>query len=210
MSDIWIFREPRVGGTGFVELISNHLSRIPQFVGKDDLNLVHPISNSKSLVFNAHDFTNLKYVYLYEDPFIIRLYRKDKVEQILSHLVAAWYVASFPKDGRWNLRPDNMNQETIDNLGKLKPTIIPKAQVQDLFDTYTYSENTWKSYSSLYPSREICYEDICLGVDIPEIGVYNVKIDETSTTLKLPNLKRHVILNYDMVVKWIKDFYNID
>jgi hypothetical protein len=55
---IWIFREQRVGGTGFTSLIANRLNRIDKFVDSypEDIETVKNISDPKNYVFSTHSF----------------------------------------------------------------------------------------------------------------------------------------------------------
>jgi hypothetical protein len=226
MSTIWIFREPRVGGTAFSNLLSRQLNKQLIFVDQDMLvdnppastntlyNVVHPLS-CDDILYNTHDFNHLKYMDLYKDPFLIRMYRQNKVEQCFSRLLSEWMLVSKFKYvnnlSQWffNKFSDNSNTELLSAFNTLEPTVLPKATVIKTLTDMSTLESLWNQHAINYKSVQISYEEMCLGLDIPEIGLYSLQINETSRTQKLPNIHKQVFINYDLIVKWIHEFYNL-
>jgi len=225
MNDVWIFREPRVGGTAFSNLLATKLNKISIFVEQAGYkinppslnntlyNVKHPLHCADSL-YSTHDFEHLRYMNLYKDPFLIHVYRQNKVEQCFSRLISEWMLISkfkyIDRKSIWffNNFSDNSNSELLNMYNNLEPTILTKDRVYQTLTDMKRSEILWHQHSLNHKFIEISYEELCLGVDIPELGLYGLSIDETSRTQKLPSIHKQIFLNYEMIVQWITEFYN--
>lgn len=219
MSVIWIFREPRTGGTWFSDhvasslgfkqcFISGTVAGIDSDLGFDSdyfLNEVkrHPL---ESTVFNTHFFTGLKLLDHFENPILIRCIRRDKTEQFLSHWLikmAGYQFTNLIHDENYEKYKELFEKATQQQI------IVPKKYVDEYMQVRISNERLWEQYATKYENFTVYYEDLCEnGVDIPSINLYNCKITSEGITSKLPEYKTKVFLNRDMIQNWI-DEYNL-
>ena len=221
MSVIWIFREPRTGGTWFSDHVAKNLGFTQCFI--DGTRAGPPPPNSElgfdsesffkevhkfpleSTVFNTHFFTALLLMDRFENPILIRCARRNKTEQFMSHWLTKMTDYRFT-----NIIPgDDSHQRSVELFEKVtqQPTVVPKKDVETYMRVRLRNEMLWDQYATKYQNFTVYYEDLCEnGVDIPFINLYNCKITSEGLTEKLPEYKSKVFLNRDMIQKWIEDY----
>ena len=219
MSAIWIFREPRSGSTWFSNHVTTSLRRTHCFLDRNRLgfSMEHELSFSQenfrntinqhdidNTVFTTHFFSALTLMNEFDNPILIRCARKDKAEQFMSHMLVKYSPTHFT-----NITNDenlNKTKESFQELSKIE-TVVPKKEVDDYMRMVSSWNTLWDQYASTHQNYTIYYEDLCnFGIDIPEIGLYNCKIDSSGLTSQLPDYKTKVFLNYDMIQKWINEY----
>ena len=211
---LWIFREQRSGGTGFTSLIANRLNRIDKFVNSypEDIESVKNISDPENYVFSTHSFNFIEIMNSYTKPVtLIRCTRRDKVEKCLSYLIAKYRISRIgTKNDPWNImRTDNVSEYTS-WLNALEPTFFTKVEIYNYLRHCTEMNQYWESYASSYQNCTVFYEDICtdIGVDLPMIGLTSLSLtNDDTTTIKMPSYKEQLCTNYDMVSRWVSEYY---
>lgn len=194
--DIWMFREPRSGSTGITSFLACKLNRIFYFVDTrpDWQNAI----GDHNLLYNTHNFTLLSKLDSYDNPFILRCYRKNKFEQFLS-LVFALTIGKSINIGR-NTASEDIEKLQACSQKKIK---VPLDYVQRFLLKKKEEDDLWDQYSCKYDNYTIYYETLTEPIVIPELGLLNVKIN--SHTEKLPDYKRNVFENYDQIKRWFTE-----
>lgn len=206
---IWIFREPRSGSTSAVDVICNKLNRTYHFIDHDFKNpeIFHlkkipsffQKEGDNQKLFHTHYFPALLSMVNYINPILIRISRKNVIEQCLSRIATDLMNWKFT-----NLRKnDDTGKEIFDDFCKSKIEIT-KDQVDFYIKRRLQQNILWNNISHNYENQTIYYEDMCHSIDIPVLGLYNV--DLTTETIKLPNYKENVFTNYDLVKKWLSEY----
>ena len=211
---IWIFREPRCGGTAFTDLVANQLNRIDKFVGRypEDIEPVKNISDPENYVFSTHSYNLIETMDSFNKPVtLIRCTRRDKVEKCLSYLIAKYRISRIGKKTYpWNImRTDDLSEYTA-QVATLEPTFFTKVEVYNYLRHCTEMNQYWENYASLYQNCTVFYEDICtdIGVDLPMIGLTSLSItNDDSLTIKMPSYKEQICTNYEMVSRWVSEYY---
>ena len=206
MSNIWIFREPRSGSTAFVNQITTCLNKKHFFVNHKNFSTIDINSDT---IYSTHDFDLLEsFGKFQEKPILIRCTRKDKIEHCLSNLLIKYIHSQiYDKDRIWNTTRDNSNITNMNIFSEAKPTIFTKNKVLEYLRFKQSMENYWNSYSCDYENTTVFYEDLCTtGVDIPVLGIKSLHIlNDDSITVKLPEYKTKLCLNYALVKRWINE-----
>lgn len=200
---VWMFREPRSGSTTAASVIARELHRkvlwidtkseyynsTPSFYQKE---------NDQSIIFDTHFFPALTSMKNYTNPILIRISRRDVVEQCLSFLACELMDWKFYNLKKSNDSPDNRN--IFEEFTKTKIEI--KKDRVDFFARHRMKQNKyWDEVSPSYEHQVIHYEDMADKVDIPVLGLYNLNL--LTETIKLPDYKKDVFTNYDSVKEWL-------
>ena len=211
MNTIWIFREPRSGSTAFSQLIASHVKKAHCFVPSEALSYfkssppnLHQLPDESSSIYSTHEFEFLDYMKCYSDPLLIRCTRLDKAEQCLSDLFINCVNYHKPIKNRVH----NINSDDDAKLSAFyidEPIFISKKQVIDYMSHSNRVDCCWKEKSKQYRTVTVYYEDLCNGIDIPELDFFNCKIDASSPTKKLPNYKSHSIMNESAIREWVAE-----
>ncbi len=201
----------RSGSSAFSELLASHLGKNHCFVTFGALDYFRSVppkldnlpDNSNNL-YSTHTFDFLEYMTHYSDPLLIRCSRLDKAEQCLSNLFVRHINHCKPIAHRVH------NIKTTDdaNLSLFYPDIplyISKKQVIDYVRHTETVDRLWKEKTKHLPTLTVYYEDLCNGIDIPEIDFLNCQLDDRSATQKLPNYKSHSIMNESAVREWVAE-----
>ena len=207
---IWIFREERSGSTAFADKVARHLSREHKFVNMNDFTMVQAIANPQDYVFSTHSFDFLEIMEYYsDDVLLIRCTRKNKVEHWMSYMLA-WRMNKAVNHTKrfWNIKRDNSLNTELDTFIKAQPVLITKKEVASCYEYFCSMKELWDRISINYQHVNVYYEDLCNpGVNIPLINLSDCKItDQDSYTIKLPDYKQRLCMNYDMVRKWIENY----
>lgn len=217
MSIIWIFREQRSGSTALTGLISERLNRTDRFVqySEDNIESVKNISNPEDYIFSTHDYNFIEIMDSYDQPItLIRCARKDRVERCISYLIAKYktLMKHQSKFDPWNLLRSENPSEYRNFLAGIEPTVFTKKEIYNYLDCCIERDRYWNLYASSYQNYTVFYEDLCteVGVDVPALGLTSLSIiNGDARTVKQPaDYKRQICLNYDMVVRWINEYYS--
>lgn len=208
MSAIWVFREQRTGGTAFVDLLCKRLDRRNHFVHLEDDGYSIPFQDE--IIINTHSFEFLECMDGYENPTLIRCVRRNKTEQFLSVLMLHWMGATVyrhtdVRNRGYNIQPDSP-PNFIELFNSVPPTIITKREVLAVARLSKLCDDEWNAIAPRYNNVTVYYEDLCNGIDIPLLGLANVKLTQDLDVKRLPiDYKKNVFLNYDMIVKWSEE-----
>jgi hypothetical protein len=210
---VWIFREQRSGSTAFASLIANRLNRIDKFVRyPEDIDVVKNIPNPEDYVFSTHFYNFIEMMNSYDEPvMLIRCARKDKIERCISYLIAKYKAKQIVN----NINPWNINRVTgiADHetfMNNIKPTVFSKKEIYNYLQYCTEMNQYWQNHVEPYQHCTVFYEDLCTdnGVDLPILGLTSLSLNsEDSTTIKMPSYKEQICINYDMVSRWITEYY---
>ena len=211
---VWIFREQRSGSTAFTNLIANRLNRIDKFIGRypEDIETVKNISNPENYVFSTHSFEFIEIMNSFDKPVVmIRCTRQDKIERCISYLIAKYKTKRAKHgDNVWNIVRSSVPSEYKNFATKIEPMLFTKKEVHNYLRYHTETNQYWENNTALYQNCTVFYEDLCTdaGVDLPILGLTSLSIaTDESLTIKLPDYKKQVCLNYDMVARWITEYY---
>lgn len=199
---IWMFRQPRCGGTGFTMALADTLNKQHVFVQKNDI-----IPNDSDILISTHTFELLQYVST--DSLVFRCTRKNKVDQVLSYCLSlltdqvsgTMFLNIFP-----NLPVHEESYNAFNQLVETKVT-VPKITVCLALSEFMKADKLWNQYESLLNTQTFYYEDMSNSFDIPALSLYNVQLNRDNYAIKLPYDKRNVFLNYDEVVDWVTEYY---
>lgn len=200
----------RSGSSAFSELVANHTNRTHRFVNNSDL--IKFESNSATTeypdqpdrVYSTHTFELLQYVSSYKDPIIFRCARKDKSEQCLSYLFMKHLNHCRPS-GQWVHNINSSNDANIALFHPEEPIYISKKEVIDYMRYASIIDRMWKDFTKDKQAVTVYYEDLCNGMSIPEIDLFDCRLDTESATKKLPDYKSRSILNESMIRKWVTE-----
>jgi hypothetical protein len=200
--DTWMFREPRSGSTNITKSLAKALDKEFLFIDDDeycikDDQVLWNDKPSNHFFLNTHQFFRLADLHLYNNPFIFRCVRKDRVGQYLSEFAITEIGTQFRNIEKHVLKPDieSFNEFT------LKTITVPFASVLKFLKNKHAESILWNRYALEYDNYTIYYEDMTDPIDIPELNLYNLKIEDY--TEKLPDYKKQVFTNYDEVESWI-------
>lgn len=205
--DIWIYRDPRSGSTGFSKYMSSVLNRrfycadYHTHTIDDNGSVLWRGTPSVELMLNTHYTSTLENLPLYKNPFIFRCLRKNLCEQFLSLQLMGHVGSGFHNFEKFT---DSPNTAGFYNFIETTKLTVSMLEVYHFLKFKKQEHTNWKKYTSGYETYTIFYEDINTPFDIPSLNLYNVNVD--SHTEKLPDYKRKVFLNYDEVNQWINSF----
>lgn len=213
MNTIYIFREQRCGGTALSHKLSDHLSekegkKLIGVSNKKDLDNAF-LKYGNNIILDTHVFNLLEHVSAHDEvPMLIRLLRKDLAEQCLSNLITLYINEYTSENNRFfNLKRDEQLNVNVSLFEHIKPTIFTKTEVYRFLNLRKRNEDYWNTYASKFNNVTLYYENLCnKGEDIPFLDLYDVKINDESYTVKLPDYKNRLCLNSDMIRKWIQEF----
>jgi LPS sulfotransferase NodH len=212
---VWIFREQRSGSTAFTSLIASRLNRIDRFVGRypDDIETIKNISDPENYVFSSHSYDFIEIMNSFNKPVVlIRCARQDKIERCISFLIAKYKTKRAKHgDDAWNIMRSSSPSEYKNFTASIQPMIFTKKEVYNYLQHHTEINQYWENNAASYQNCTVFYEDLCTvtGVDLPMLGLTSLSIaTDESSTIKLPDYKKQVCLNYDMVVRWITEYYS--
>ena len=205
---VWVFREERSGSTWFTSKLCHHLNRQfyffdgyqahKNFKDREEYFLNRKQENEDyDRVLNTHNFFAMKSLGNYDNPVILRITRKDKVEQIIS-----LYMTSMI-----NLHNIHNNAE-LAKLPKLDKFIIPINKIEDYVNQFVSYEEHWQKYSLKYERVTVYYENLLDSYSSPLLNISNwsMKNLNDSPTLKLPYDKKTLVLNYNQIELYIKKY----
>lgn len=198
---VWLFREPRSGGTWLSSYLAEKLNREFSFVDYDSLyqsdTEVFQKEGDEHRLLNTHYFKFARSMKNYKDPVIIRCRRIDSVEQFLSAMFC-------------NLRNKftNISSEEDKNVfdQDLKRIAEMKTELRrEYFDYFLKQKEDWDScwnqIVNTHESYDITYEDLTNGIDLFGFG----KVDMKNYTEKFPeNYKEIAFTNYNEVKQWVE------
>ena len=214
MSSIWIFRHMRSGSTAFSELAARQLNRqhlfIPFFyLEKFSANPINTLAtdtfiDSIQKLYSTHTFDLLNYMEYFDDPLLIRCARRDKVEQCLSYMIVKYINhRKAPEKYVHNLISDCDSNKNLFEFDE--PIYISKKEVFDFMRNKMILDRVWEEKTLKYRKLTIYYEDLCSGVDIPELNLVNYQLTNNEATVKLPTNK-NAFLNEDHIRKWVEEY----
>jgi hypothetical protein len=211
MNALWIFREPRSGSTAFSQMVALHTNKTHCFLTSPALSYfkssppkLDNLPDESTTVYSTHEFEFLDYMKYYTAPLLIRCTRLDKAEQCLSDLFVN-YVNYYKPMNKW---VHNIKSDDDANLSAFytdEPIFISKKQVIDYMMHSNRVDCVWKEKTKQHRTITVYYEDLCNGIDIPEIDFLNCRIDASSPTKKLPNYKSHSIMNESVIREWVAE-----
>lgn len=210
MSTLWLFREMRSGSTAFTDLIALKLKRPYKFIElKSGSTIKHPLPDPETNIYHTHEFSLLREMPHYDNPTLIRCTRRNRVDQYLSALMMRWLGKTVYQRTEYDNRIFNVRAETKENDEKIfttaEPAMIARRELYHVHQMYTESNRLWNEYAHLYNNYTVYYEDLCEGIDIPLLGLTDFKLTNDLQIKKIPDYKRRVFLNYDMLVGWIEE-----
>lgn len=198
---VWLFREPRSGSTSSAGVIARKLNRklfwidsLPEYYRK--IPIFSQKENDHEFIFDTHFFPGLTSMKNYTDPILIRISRRDVVEQCLSFLACELMDWKF----------FNMTHSLSDSRNIFEEFTKTKVELKkdrvDFFARHRMKQNKyWDEVGTNYEHQVIYYEDMDKPVDIPILGLYNLNM--LTETIKLPDYKKDVFTNYDQVKEWL-------
>jgi hypothetical protein len=211
---VWIFREQRSGSTAFTSLIASRLNRTVKLISRypEDIETVKNISDPENYVFSTHSYNFIEIMNSFNKPVVlIRCARQDKIERCISLLIAM-YKTKRAKigDNVWNIMRYPSEYENF--TANIEPTVFTKKEVYKYLQYHTEINQHWENNAASYENCTVFYEDLCTdtGVDLPMLGLTSLSITtDESSTIKLPtDYKKQLCLNYDMVARWITEYYS--
>jgi hypothetical protein len=210
---VWIFREQRSGSTAFTSLIADRLNRIDRFVGRypDDIETIKNISDPENYVFSSHSYDFIEIMNSFSKPVVlIRCARRDKIERCISWLIARYKTKKInPEATVWNITRHSDLSAYKNFVTNSEPTTFTKKEVYNYLQYHAEMNQYWENNATLHQNCTVFYEDLCTdaGVDLPMLGLTSVSIaTEESSTIKLPDYKKQLCLNYDMVARWVTEY----
>lgn len=199
---IWMFREPRSGSTTAMQVILKKLNRRYNFITFDNNDYINipefqQQENDHEVILDTHFFPALLSMKNYDNPFLIRISRKDTVEQCLSFIACQlmnWEFFNLKVTGK------DDNRHVFEEFTKNKIEI--KKDMVDFFARHRMRQNSyWEKIAPNHDHQVIYYEDMNEAVDIPKLGLYNLEL--LTETIKLPDYKKELFTNYDSVKEWL-------
>jgi hypothetical protein len=129
---------------------------------------------------------------------VLRVTRKNKVEQFLSRVIATKYNHNRV----WNV----ITEQERNNLPIIQKTVVSINEVREYIRLTKRNESLWNEYSSIYRNETIYYEDLLENFNSKILPVSNLsmKIEEEGLPLKMPYNKKDIFINYDQIAKLIK------
>ena len=191
MSEIWIFRERRSGSTALSDYLSLKFNRKNIYISDfEKLKILY----WQDKIVTTHNFGLLENLHKYANPVILRCSRKNKLEQFISDFIS-------DSEQNYNLYKDGSTN--LDWLINAKPRKITRQHFEIWENRMLNMNYMWQQHSNQFKNYTIYYEDMFKPIDI--LGFNNCKILEESTTLKLPEYKTKIILNYEEVCDWFNN-----
>lgn len=201
MSNIFIFREPRTGSTAFTQFLIKKLNKKDIFFDREkhNISILNDVSNS---IIHTHDFNLLNNLNFFPNPILIRTTRKNKVDQFISYYIFSRMISATPPHLRSVISKN-------DALQKIQPIIIYEKQIKTWADNVIKDELSWCNIAKNYSNTIIYYEDwVDSTIDIPILNLTNCNVSNEADEKKLPEYKKELIINYDMVCKWVNKHIN--
>lgn len=213
---IWYFKEPRSGSTWLLKVLEKLINRQPFHLDKFlDSKMPKTFLDNKiflkenvDLLSDCRNFYSTHYFYLleemkyYKDPYLIRITRRDKVEQCLSTIYFDMYqngLTHYYSDQKLN--PSyNFFLRTKEN-----PIYITKRTVHNAMNLCKKNSDYWNLYSKDFETFTVVYEELSEGVNFPFYN-YPVKFSDDQTMLKIPDYKKDVFTNYEEIVSWATQY----
>jgi LPS sulfotransferase NodH len=196
---VWLFREPRSGSTWLSNYLAEKLNRQFRLVdnmsvyNRDDI-VFFQKSNDENMLLNTHCFRLIHSMKNYTNPVLIRCYRKNTFEQILS-------LAVTQRTHFYNIH-DDIGRVTFENDIQRLENIgirLEKKQVENYINLRNKMTDYWNQYAKQYENYEFCYEELVQGCEIFNFG----KVSMQGYTEVLPdNYKSRVFVNYDEIKEW--------
>ena len=206
---IWILREQRSGGTWFVKKLCEKIKRtscffdlLPEFTNLSYINRKHYfIERQQHLddtekILNTHDFFATRGLANYTDPCIIRLSRRNKTEQFLSH-----YLINF------SLIPHNLTyQKSLQSFPKLNKIMVSKSEIDKFIKLQNKNDWLWSFATVSYPTEVIYYEDLLDGYNSKLLELdFCMSHKQHDLPVKLPYDKKEVFVNYHLIEKYLTE-----
>ena len=206
---IWIFREPRSGGTWFTErlalkynrrlnFLDDQLSNVPLDISKKNffLNRVQQ-ENDKDAILNTHNFFALESLKNYQNPIVIRISRKNKVEQFISG-----YIAEMLKNKFLNI--DKVEQ--LKSFPKIDKFFIDKKRMDFFIQHCKELDILWNTYSNPYRTEVVYYEDLLNSYSSDLLGIHNwsMQDNDVQPTYKIPYSKNELVINFNSVRSYLE------
>ena len=207
---IWLFREPRSGSTTACAVITDTLNRQYRFIDNPpeiykQTSVFYQEENDNKVVYNTHFFPALASMKNYTDPMLIRISRRNVVEQCLSFLACKLMDWKFFNLSSHKYQIDD-NRQIFEEFCQSK--IELKKEQVDFFARHRKRQNHyWNTYALEHDHQVIYYEDMDEPIDIPILGLYNLNL--TTNTIKLPDYKKQVFTNCDAVEEWLSVYENL-
>ena len=218
--NIWYFKEPRSGSTWLLRVLPKllnreafhldpHLSKVSytspdQKIIKDQDYII----NNENLFFDKHYFYSTHYFYLLEaiknfhDLSLIRITRRNKIEQCLSLL----YVNSYKTSMSHYYTDQTLNPNYKFFIKSLEnPIIIGKKSVQETIKKIKNYQWYWEQYSKNHESYTFYYEDLYSEIITP-FNDLPISFDDDRSMQKLPEYKKLAFFNYDQIIEWSKSY----
>ena len=196
---VWLFREPRSGSTWFSLYLAYRLGRRWHMV--DDKTLYEQESpeffqkpKDEHLVLSTHSFELLSSMKNYNNPILIRCYRKNVFEQFLSTIVME-HTNFFNIS---NVVDREKFESLIQELEK-NQLHVKKSRIEDYIMIKKNWNECWNTQAAGHEHYDVCYEDLAAGCELFDFG----KVTMGKHTKSLPkNYKARVFVNYDEIKEW--------
>lgn len=209
---IWLFREPRTGGTWISSVMSKKLNRTPVWAFTDTNNnseFTSPIT-SDSLISTHNFIYGLPALKNYKDQIVIRTTRRNKTDILVSKYASRIMRDNSPGIIKNNIHTKIQMDHYLNNvLPIIKPSIIEQKEIDSFIGLQKEFDRVWKTYSPQYENETIYYEDVVTGwsssilpITLSMTGDEDRKYRAPS---KIPYDKRELILNYDEVDSILKN-----
>lgn len=208
MNDIiWVFREPRSGGTWFSQQLCNVFNRSFYFLELLFQNKTYAekeqITHSRkqeladtSRILNTHYFSALKSMHNYVDPILFFVTRKNKVEQFLSEQLVK-YTNTF----------NILHQGGRDALPEVERTIAPIKDALLFVEKSKKQQQLWEQYATKYRHEIVYYEDLINVFSSDILPIRDWSMNKYPITVKLPYDKKEIFLNYDSICNLITEAF---
>lgn len=203
---VWIFREARTGGTVCSAAIARYLGMHHVFI--ENINESYPYTWG---INTTHQFDLLPEVISRFDPIMIRISRKDKVEQFLSKFAMMYYTSKIPDTKFISYQADTNSSEVYSFIALVEQDTVDveESNVIHFANECLENDRLWNKHSPSTVNQTIYYEDLSGLIDLPVLGLNQVSLftNNPVEVKKLPEYKKQLFSNYDQVSKWMNEYY---
>lgn len=209
---IWVLREPRTGGSWFIDKCAALLNRSSYFFESIREFDILPMPRKETYfinrpqhkddttrILNTHEFSAVSSFKNYDNPIIIRISRKNKTEQFLS-----FYLANLTRKTYNSVKFYNVyNQETLSNMPNYTNLVVEAPAIKQFIKRQKIVDDYWNKIKNVYDTEVIYYEDLLVNYHSKLLNVsFDMNMDHIEKLpLKLPYNKKEIFLNYDLIDK---------
>ena len=208
---IWLFREPRTGGTWLTTALQKELKRGTAWPGETD-----KVIDPTTVIINFHNFKQgFEHIQEYDDPILIRTTRRNKADILISDHVRTRIGDYMISTGVPPINNITTEEEYIyiKNImhNRIKPFVITQREIDNFIACQkTKFDVQWNINSRECENETVYYEDLLESWSssiLPiTLSMKNQKqFGEGSSarlfTHKIPYDKKELILNYEEIVE---------